>query len=163
MDHFINRKKVPTKNSNKLKKFLNSCISRSFEEVSLNSFLQFISLKHKIPLKVVTKAPKLQTGYVLLPPLRKRQTSARSASTRSTPAAYHPWDRPSTHKTRSSRKTRRPNSGSLSTLPTFLSRGTIASRRDLRRENSCCQKRTLPLPWAKTNGKYSRCREIWPG
>lgn len=39
-------------------------ISRSFEDIKVNSFLQFISAKHKIPLKTITKAPKLQSGYV---------------------------------------------------------------------------------------------------
>ena len=153
---------MPTKNSNKLKKFLNSCISRSFEEVSLNSFLQFISLKHKIPLKVVTKAPKLQTGYVFLYPLRKRQISGRSESTRSTPAASQLWVKPLTHKIRSNRKIKKLSSGNLSTQLIFLSKDMIVSRRDLTKKESIgYQKRTFPSLWVKTKGRYSRCQEIW--
>ena len=90
MDRFINRKKQSNKNSIKLKKFLSAFIAKGFEDIKTNAFLQFISHKHKIPLSIITKAPKLQVGYVLLLPSRNNQTSGRSTSTRLTLPAYPP-------------------------------------------------------------------------
>jgi len=59
---------------------LSTFITKGFEEPKLNMFLQFISNKHKIPLEIHSKPPKLQIGYVALPLFRKNQTSARFTS-----------------------------------------------------------------------------------
>ena len=140
LDHFINRKKPPTKNSIKLRKFLHSFISRSYEEVNTNSFLQFISLKHKIPLKAITRPTKPQTGYVLPPLPRNRPTSAKSGSTNSTAPPFHLWAPPLTPKIKSNPTRKRLSSENLSIQLIFSSRGRNVSKRDPTRDSTCYRK-----------------------
>ena len=64
IDHFLTRKKNPTKNSVKIRKFLTSFLGKGMEEVRSHAFLEFISVKHKIPIEVLTQPPKLHVGYV---------------------------------------------------------------------------------------------------
>ena len=78
IDHFINRKKNPSKNSVKIKKLLSSFLSKGVEQIKTHSFLEFISNKHKVPIEVLTRTPKLQSGYVSSLPLSAKQTSIAS-------------------------------------------------------------------------------------
>ena len=136
-------------------------MSKSFEEVSSNSFLQFISLKHKIPLKMITKAPKLQTGYVTSHLFRKKPTLERSANIRSTPIAYLQWVSPSTIKINNNPKKKKPNSEDHKWLPMFSSRNKIALKKNLKKAPTSCQtRRSLSLS-EKTKEKSLKCQETW--
>lgn len=163
MDHFINRKKPTTKNSIKLKKFLGCFMAKGFEEIQNNPFLSFISVKHKIPIKAITKPPKLQTGFVLMFLFRRKQTFERSESTTATATASRPWGSPSTTRSRSSPTRTNWSSPVQSTRQTYLSRKRTASRRGHKGRATCCRRRRSRSLWGRTNDRSSRCRGTWQG
>ena len=58
----------------KIRKFLASFLGRGVEPVKAHPYLEFISAKHKVPIEVVARTPKLQSGYVSSQTLRERRT-----------------------------------------------------------------------------------------
>lgn len=138
-------------------------MAKGFEDVKTNAFLQFISNKHKIPLSIITKAPKLQVGYVTPSPFRKKQMSARFTSTRSTSPACLPWDSSSISKIRTKMQMKKSKSKDLSTLQIFLVRERIVSQRCLRGNNTFFLRRKFHLLWVRTKGRSSRCLGAWLG